>query len=73
MPKRYSSKQISKFLRSSGFTIVSQKGSHLKFKNDTGRITILPNGRKILPPGTLNGILEKAGISKLDLNKFFKK
>ncbi len=71
MPKRYSSAQIYKFLEKSGFKNVSQKGSHLKFKNSQNRTTILPNRKKILPPGTVNGVLEKAGLSKTELFDFF--
>ena len=71
MPKRYSSKQIEKFLSAMGFVKTSQKGSHIKFKHNDGKITILPCGKKIIPPGTVNGILEKAQIEKSKLNDFF--
>ncbi len=71
MPKRYSSNQILKFLSNSGFEKVSQKGSHIKLKNLDNRATIVPSDKKILPPGTVNGILDKAGLSKLQLYTFF--
>jgi predicted RNA binding protein YcfA (HicA-like mRNA interferase family) len=71
MPKRYSSSQILKFLTKSGFEKISQKGSHIKLKNRKNRATIVPNGKKILPPGTVYGILDKAGLSKLQLYSFF--
>ncbi|MDH3324884.1 MAG: type II toxin-antitoxin system HicA family toxin [Candidatus Peregrinibacteria bacterium] len=73
MPKRYSSVQILKFLQKFGFEQVSQKGSHLKFKNVDNRVTIVPVRKKVLPPGTVGGILEKAGLSKNDLDDFFGK
>ena len=66
MPKPYSSKEVIKRLIVLGFLKVSQKGSHLKMKHPNGPVTIIPINKKILPPGTVNGILEKAQISKTD-------
>jgi predicted RNA binding protein YcfA (HicA-like mRNA interferase family) len=52
MPKRYSSEQTVRALTKLGFFVVSQKGSHLKLKHPDGGLTIVPQGRKVLPPGT---------------------
>lgn len=64
MPKRYSSEQTIRALEKLGFFVVSQKGSHIKMRCPNGGLTIVPRGRKVLPPGTVNGILEKADVSK---------
>ncbi|MGM0750259.1 MAG: type II toxin-antitoxin system HicA family toxin [Bacillota bacterium] len=56
-------KQVIKFLKSKGFHVVSQKGSHVKLRNSKGKQTIVPShGNKDLPRGTLNSILKQAGI-----------
>ncbi|AZV48860.1 MULTISPECIES: type II toxin-antitoxin system HicA family toxin [Bacillus] len=58
-----SAKQVIKFLKSKGFSVVSQKGSHVKLKNSKGKTTIVPShGNKSLAKGTLNSILKQAGI-----------
>ncbi len=65
MPKRYSSDEVIKRLEKLGFLVVSQRGSHLKMKNKkTGKVTIVPTKVKVLPQGTLLGILRLAGINK---------
>jgi len=65
MPKRYSSKNVIKRLEKMVFFIMSQKGSHLKMKNEkTGKTTIVPVDVKILPQGTFLGILRLGGITK---------
>ncbi|MFT0802990.1 type II toxin-antitoxin system HicA family toxin [Bacillus swezeyi] len=38
-----SAKQVIKFLKSKGFKVVSQKGSHVKLKNSKGKTTIVPS------------------------------
>lgn len=65
MPKRYSSAQVCQALEKLGFALVSQRGSHKKYRKDSF-VTIVPMGRKILPPGTVNGILHKANIDRKD-------
>ena len=64
MSKLYSSKEIAYVLSLLGFTFISQKGSHGKFKNEDGYITILPMEKREIPEGTLSGILKQAQISK---------
>lgn len=59
MPKLYSSKEIERALKQLGFEFISQKGSHGKFKNNKGRIVILPMARKEIPVGTFYSILKQ--------------
>lgn len=49
-----------------GFKLVSQKGSHGKFKNETGGIVILPMNKREIPIGTFKSILRQIGISHED-------
>lgn len=69
MPKLYSSKQIAAFLVRFGFGLVSQKGSHGKFKNTEGRIVIVPMGKREIPEGTLRSILKQADLTKDDIGE----
>lgn len=62
-PKKYpvlTSGQIVSALKRAGFTPVSQKGSHLKLRND-GRSVIVPLHNEIAQ-GTLRSILEQADM-----------
>jgi len=61
MPKRWSSKEVERILRKHGFTLVSQKGSHLKYVAN-GRVVIVPAGRDPLPQGTFASILRQSGL-----------
>lgn len=65
MAKTYSGKQVVKILcRKFGFSLVSQKGSHVKlrrkYKNKT--ITTIIPMHKELSLGTLSGVLDLAEI-----------
>ncbi|MBN8568357.1 MAG: type II toxin-antitoxin system HicA family toxin [Ignavibacteria bacterium] len=66
MPKEYSSKEIETVLKGIGFIFVSQKGSHGKFKNSSGKTVILPMNKKEIPYGTFRSILKQAGIDITD-------
>lgn len=57
-----SGKQTIRVLRKIGFAEVSQKGSHVKLRNDKGRTAIVPLHRE-LARGTLVSILRQAGVS----------
>lgn len=64
-------KNLLKFLKSKGFYISRQSGSHMILHHDvdnTKRIT-LPIHNNDLKPGTLSSILKQAGIDKKDLFK----
>lgn len=49
-------------LEKAGFNQVSQKGSHIKLRNDVGRTVIVPLHRQ-LARGTLSSILRQADLS----------
>jgi predicted RNA binding protein YcfA (HicA-like mRNA interferase family) len=51
-------------LVSHGFQLVSQRGSHVKYRNATGRTVIVPAGRRELPRGTLASIIRQSGLDK---------
>jgi len=62
MPKRLSSTEVVRVLREHGFVLVSQKGSHVKFRNAVGRTAIVPHPKKELPIGTTRSIIRQAGL-----------
>ncbi|MFH1051362.1 MAG: type II toxin-antitoxin system HicA family toxin [bacterium] len=56
---------VKRKLQSFGFTLVSQKGSHIKFAKftDQGVITaIVPNHREV-SPGTIKSIIKQAMLT----------
>lgn len=55
-------------LGKTGFALVSQRGSHVKLRNDAGRTAIVPLHRE-LAPGTLRSVLRQAGLSVDDFVK----
>jgi len=63
MHRLLSSKEIIKILKGNGFVLVSQKGSHKKFRKGT-RIVIVPDPKKEIPRGTFASILRQSGIDK---------
>lgn len=69
MAKTFSGRLVIKILcREFGFFVVSQKGSHVKLRNEHGpRVitTIVPLHREIAL-GTFRGILELANIDEMD-------
>ena len=59
-----------KILKQFGFEQISQKGSHVKYKNiNTNRIFIIPMHKEIAG-GTLKSILEQANIELVEFLKF---
>jgi len=60
-------KEVVRVLRHCGFALVSQKGSHQKWRHANGRQVIVPiHGNKPIPIGTLKSILEGAGLTADD-------
>lgn len=58
-------REVKRKLEAAGFSIISQKGSHVKFVKDTDnelRTVIVPHHREIVM-GTLRSILRQAGLS----------
>ena len=66
MPKRLGSGEVIRVLEAHGFVFVSQKGSHTKFRNGTGRSAIVPHPKKELPIGTTRSIIRQAGLMPKD-------
>ncbi len=66
MPKRFTAYQLEKILKTNGFLLISQKGSHRKWKNtQTGEQVIVPHhGGRELPVGTSNSIIKGSGLGK---------
>ncbi|HWP93789.1 MAG TPA: type II toxin-antitoxin system HicA family toxin [Thermodesulfobacteriota bacterium] len=73
MPRLYSSKEIERVLNRLDFKLISQKGSHGKFKGKTGRIVILPMNKKEIPLGTFKSLLRQIGISHEDFTQILEK
>jgi len=65
MSKIYSSNQIIKVLLANGFSFISQRGSHQKYKNGN-RMVIVPHPKKEIPIGTFSSIVRQAGLDKVD-------
>ena len=57
------SRALVKLMRADGWTLVSVRGSHHKFKKDE-RTIIIPHPRKDLPTGTLRAIHRQLGWSE---------
>ncbi len=77
MPKLpiLSGKEVVKLLSKAGFTVESQKGSHVKLKKRLSEriiVTIVPL-HKALDTGTLLNILKQADITREDLYKLMGK
>ena len=64
MARLLSSAQVVAILTTHGFTFVSQKGSHIKYRHANGRSAIVPAGRKEMPRGTLASIVRQSGLSR---------
>ena len=60
--------ELIKLLEHQGFRKVSQKGSHLKMKSETGATIIIPvHSGKNIKPGLLLSILNKVGVDISEL------
>ena len=57
-----SGQDVIRALRTVGFRQISQRGSHVKLRNDAGQTAIVPLHRE-LAPGTLRSILRQAELS----------
>ena len=55
------SRKLLALLKSAGFEVISQKGSHIKLRKGE-RTVILPHPKKDLPLGTVRSIYEQAGL-----------
>jgi predicted RNA binding protein YcfA (HicA-like mRNA interferase family) len=66
MPRRLGSSEVIRVLLDHGFFFVSQKGSHAKYKNASGRTAIVPHPKKELPIGTTRAIIRQSGLRPED-------
>jgi predicted RNA binding protein YcfA (HicA-like mRNA interferase family) len=66
MPRRLGSKEVISVLQTHGFSFVTQRGSHAKYKNTAGRIVIVPHPKKELPIGTTRSIIRQSGLTPQD-------
>lgn len=72
MPKLFSATETLKAFRKAGFVVVSQKGSHIKFRGIRGgklQTVIIPNNKEI-PRGTFSSILKQADMSQQDFESY---
>jgi len=55
------------FLRKNRFSVISQRGSHQKWRHADGRQVILGvHGNKTIPVGTLKSIIQGSGLDADD-------
>ncbi len=70
MSRRYpvlNGKEVIKVLRKHGFVLISQSGSHQKWRHANGRQVIVAlHGNKPIPIGTLKSIIDGSGL-EIDL------
>lgn len=71
MPKLYSAKDILKILTKLGFSVVSQRGSHIKLKDIRGKqaLTVIVPNHKEIAKGTLGSILRQAKLTRDEFEK----
>jgi predicted RNA binding protein YcfA (HicA-like mRNA interferase family) len=56
-------KEVIKVLRKHGFMLVSQSGSHQKWRHANGRqVIVAMHGNKPIPIGTLKSIIDGSGL-----------
>jgi predicted RNA binding protein YcfA (HicA-like mRNA interferase family) len=65
MTKLPSSQKIINTLLRNGFTFVSQRGSHQKYRKDD-KTVIVPSPRKEIPIGTFRSIIRQSGLNPND-------
>ena len=68
---RMKSEEVMRVLDRHGFALVSQRGSHQKWRNsDTGKQVIVPYHKgKQLPLGTMRSIIEGSGITENEFRR----
>ena len=62
-PPLVSGREIVKAFQRMGYRVVSQRGSHIKIRNDAEDITLIIPDHREVDRWTLKGILRDAGIS----------
>lgn len=71
MPKLYSSKHILKVLEFHGFSFVSQRGSHIKYRKKGGPTltVIVPANKKEIPYGTFRSIVRQSRLEEVNFKE----
>lgn len=70
MPRPIDLKLVLKVLGAHGFLLVSQTGSHAKFRReDPKKSVIVKTTKKQIPHGTFRSILLQSGLSESDFRK----
>ena len=64
-----SGREVIRALEKAGFAQVSQRGCHVKLRNDAGRTVIVPLHREVAR-GTLGSILRQSGLSIDEFREF---
>ncbi len=64
MARLLSSAEVVDLLLAQGFAFVSQRGSHVKYRDTHGRVVIVPAGRAAIPRGTLASIIRQSGLPR---------
>ena len=69
-----SGREMLRALKRGGFELERQRGSHAVLVNrERGRAAVVPlHGGKDIPPGTIRGILQQAGLTADDLRALLK-
>ena len=72
MPRLYSARVILSALQRAGFSITSQKGSHIKLYKRAGdkNFTVIVPNHKEIAIGTFSSILKQAGLTKKEFETF---
>ena len=65
MTKLPSSQKIINTLLRNGFVLISQRGSHQKYRKDD-KTVIVPAPRKEIPIGTFRSIIRQSGLTQND-------
>jgi predicted RNA binding protein YcfA (HicA-like mRNA interferase family) len=62
--KHLTAREVTAILKMHGFALISQKGSHQKWRNfETGKQVIVPHHKgKQLPEGTLRSIIKGSAV-----------
>ncbi len=59
--------EVVKVLRKHGFALITQKGSHQKWRHANGRqVIVAVHGNKPIPIGTLKSIVQGSGLDVED-------
>ena len=69
MSSTFSAKDVVKALHRLGFIVDHQRGSHIFLHNLERNISVIVPNHKEIKKGTLNSILNKAGLSLEELKK----